>query len=165
MGAVTASAVEPLAPAVGDRPSIGDNRGNRQSGLAMPASAGNLRIPVALPCPIRDSKQRREHALLHMLGPGPTAPRGRLPSGPRRPAVPGRDIDDRPGIQWPDGGGEPGRHRAAPFPARAPTPLGYPVSRAAVRCAVTWPNIDPPAGRNDRPSPPRTLTDLEAGSS
>jgi hypothetical protein len=41
MGAATASAVEPLASAVGDRPSIGDNSGNRQSGLAMPASAGN----------------------------------------------------------------------------------------------------------------------------
>src|SRR5690242_21100675 len=130
MGAVTASAVEPLAPPVGARPSIGDNRGNRQSGLARPASAANLRIPVALPCPIRDSKQRREHALLHMLGPGPTAPRGRLPSGPRRPAVPGRDIDDRPGIQWPDGGGEPGRYRAAPLPARAPPP-GYPVTQPA----------------------------------
>ena len=78
MGAVTASAVEPLASAVGDRPSIGDNGGNRQSGLAMPASAGNLRIPVAPLRPIRDSKQRREHVLSHRLGPGPTAPRGSL---------------------------------------------------------------------------------------
>src|SRR6185437_15587233 len=59
MGAATASAVEPLASAVGDRPSIGDNRVNRQSGLAMPASAGNLRIRVAPPHPTRDSKQRR----------------------------------------------------------------------------------------------------------
>jgi hypothetical protein len=92
MGAATASAVEPLASAVGDRPSIGDNRGNRQSGLAMPASTGNLRIRVVPPHPTQDSKQRRERDLLPMLRPGP------------------------------GGGGEPGRRRAAPTPARAPPP-------------------------------------------
>ena len=118
MGAATASAVEPLASAVGDRPSIGDNRGNRQSGSAMPASAGNLRIPVAPPRPIRDSKQRREHALLHMLGPGPTAPRGvDCPAG--RGARPyrgeatmiGQEFSGRTGAGHPAGAG---RHRFRP---------------------------------------------------
>src|SRR5437773_1148767 len=50
----------------------------------------------------------------------------------------GRDIDDRPGIHRPDGGGEPGWHRAAPFPARAPPPLGHPVTQPA--------ELPPPAG-------------------
>jgi hypothetical protein len=90
MGAATASAVEPLASAVGDRPSIGDNRGNRQSGLAMPASAGNLRVPVAPPHPTRDSQQRRSQLIVAIRPPYVTQPGE--PAWPGEPAPVGRRL-------------------------------------------------------------------------
>ena len=65
MGAATATAAVPVAPAVGDRPSIGDRHRNQQSGgYAGQVGRGFRAIPLAKTVRSRHGKRDENHTVM-----------------------------------------------------------------------------------------------------